>query len=417
MLFFVFAACVSSTPKDTSADTDSSTGDSAIHDSTDSGDTSSHTGDTSGSTGDYCAVQRFFAAECVMCHGATSPAGGLDLATDARTALVNVPSSAYAGQVLVRPADSAGSFLQIKLEGTQAADEGGVMPPSGSPPAAELDSVRAWIDAGATDACGDDTGSPDTGSAAYHPPGYADPANHGMDAKYQRDTCVTCHGADLTGGSVGVSCDTCHTKGWRTDCVFCHGGTDNTTGAPPRDIDNADTSLSFAPHTEHVTRGEHPTYGCSECHVTPTNALSSGHLFSGDATAGLAEVTFTGGISASGTYSAGTCSNSWCHGNGQGNNGSVTATSTVSCGTCHGTGETSESSWERMSGQHHKHVNDARLTCDTCHGGTVDASDAIIGPDQHVNGVVEVVTPSEITYSSGRCTGTCHGRSHSSSSW
>ena len=44
-----------------------------------------------------------------------------------------------------------------------------------------------------------------------------------------------------------MSCDDCHDEGWRTDCVFCHGGVDDTTGAPPEDIrDEADAYRTAA---------------------------------------------------------------------------------------------------------------------------------------------------------------------------
>jgi len=54
-------------------------------------------------------------------------------------------------------------------------------------------------------------------------PQYSPPADHtiskdgtmhkpGLDQPLTN--CVNCHGADLTGGTVGVSCYTCHGKKW-----------------------------------------------------------------------------------------------------------------------------------------------------------------------------------------------------------
>src|SRR5205814_2192141 len=67
------------------------------------------------------------------------------------------------------------------------------------------------------------------GVARYHPSGFADAIIHGPELKLQRQDCRTCHGADLKGGSSAVSCDGCHTSGWRTHCVFCHGGANGDT--------------------------------------------------------------------------------------------------------------------------------------------------------------------------------------------
>jgi predicted CxxxxCH...CXXCH cytochrome family protein len=377
------------------------------------------TSDSSGTNGGgYCAVQRAFTHSCVACHSASGNAGGLDIQTDAHAALVGVASASYAGRTLVVAGDSAGSFLTAKLNGSQTSTEGAVMPPSGPMSATDIALVTAWIDAGATTDCGTDTqATDDTAPYRYHPADYAASDKHGMDAKYQRDDCVSCHGADLNGGSVGVSCDSCHTYGWRTDCTFCHGGTDNTTGAPPVDIDNQTTDLAFVAHTAHVSEGDHPAYDCVQCHTKPADVTTAAHFLIGDATPGLAEVTLHGGLSDAGAYSTGSCSNMYCHGNGQGDNGTVTATSTVNCGTCHGVKSTGEASWERLSGEHHKHVNDARLGCETCHGTVVAATDTLIGPTLHVDGTVSVTLPEGMTYRGSTCTGTCHAEVHDGRRW
>src|SRR6185369_16838054 len=64
---------------------------------------------------------------------------------------------------------------------------------------------------------------------------------HGFSANRGLGACQQCHLADLTGGVTGVSCAQCHDRSlpdgvasWKTNCVMCHGGTDNGTGAPPK---------------------------------------------------------------------------------------------------------------------------------------------------------------------------------------
>ena len=97
----------------------------------------------------YSDIQsNLFDVHCAFsgCHASVSPARDLDL----------TPGKSYAGLVTVRslerpalyrvePGSASNSFLLIKLigEGT------GVMPPSGQVRASLIDSVSAWIDAGA----------------------------------------------------------------------------------------------------------------------------------------------------------------------------------------------------------------------------------------------------------------------------
>ena len=88
----------------------------------------------------------------------------------------------------------------------------------------------------------------------YHPAGWANGDQHGAQAAHDLSTCKACHGDDLNGGSSNVSCNQCH-SGWKTSCTFCHGGTDNSTGAPPRSVGGSDatTDEGVGAHTSHLT--------------------------------------------------------------------------------------------------------------------------------------------------------------------
>lgn len=265
-------------------------------------------------------------------------------------------------------------------------------------------------------ACGtsskDDTGPTGT-SAAYHPAGFAAAEVHGLEAKMQTQVCTSCHGEDLTGGTAGVSCDACHASGWKSDCTFCHGGTENSTGAPPEDIDDSTTDISFPEHGAHVTETIHSAFDCVQCHTKPTDAMSSGHLFVGDTTAGAAEMNFLDGLSPAGTYSTSAgCDNLYCHGNGQeGNTGDAHSGETSSCTMCHADARSGRS----LSGEHGEHVG--RFDCDECHGTTVTGSDTISTPANHVNGVRDLDLPAGIEYNNGRCDGDCHGEDHRGRNW
>lgn len=384
----------------------------------DSGDTGSDTADTSDTSdtanlNDFCAVQSLFQDKCVVCHSTTSHQGDLDLETDPYNAIVNVTSPNYPSQAYVTPGNADTSFLYLKMTDAQSTSEGTVMPTAGQLPASDTETVRAWILAGATSECGNpDT---DTSTTAYHPDGFDDPAVHGMEAKYQDQQCTSCHGADLTGADDAVSCDSCHPSGWRQDCTYCHGGTDDMSGAPPVDIDNLTTDLSFPEHTVHGEPTIHAAWDCVQCHVTPDDVLSAGHLFVGDTSKGLAEVDFADGLSAGGSSTAGsgTCNNIYCHGDGQrGSVGDVSSGGSSSCHMCHG----DQTSSRGMSGEHDEHLGE-RLECGECHSDVLTGNASFTHPDRHVDGTIDVHLPSGMNWSGGRCTGACHGEDHEGEDW
>lgn len=243
----------------------------------------------------------------------------------------------------------------------------------------------------------------------FHPEGWYDPANHGPAAKLNQLDCRTCHGQDLAGGAA-LSCDSCHRAGWRTNCTFCHGGTENMTGAPPRDFlgETNPLLISFRAHTQHVSERNHAPFDCSECHKKPTDVLSPGHLF--DDTKGVAEVDFSGGRSHEGVYEGqGACSNLYCHSDGRGNLGAYThELERPSCTTCHDA---------RRTGAHGEHIGEDGITCQDCHGTVVGAAMQIINPALHVNRELNLALPSTMSRSNATCTGSCHGERHQSREW
>lgn len=364
----------------------------------------------------WCGVLQVINSQCAGCHDAASPGGDLDLVTDPYAALVGQPSSQWPELTLVVPGDAAGSFLVAKVEGSQGGDQGGAMPPSDGLDADGVATIREWIDAGASSECTDPGTT--TPVESYHPEGFDDPVVHGLEAKLHEQTCTDCHGADLGGGSAGVSCDACHEAGWRTDCTFCHGSPDEGTGAPPEDIDDGETDAAFGAHLRHVQENTHAPFDCTQCHVKPTDVLSVGHMF--DDSPAQAEVSLSAGLSDRGTWSATTmeCSNLYCHGSGQADDGTVqVADAPLSCDSCHPDRTSSRDDWGRMSGEHEEHLREG-VGCQECHADTTSNGSSIGDPALHVNGVADVVLGEPgMTWSGSSCNGTCHGENHRDEGW
>jgi predicted CxxxxCH...CXXCH cytochrome family protein len=251
-------------------------------------------------------------------------------------------------------------------------------------------------------------------SAAGHPAGYSKGDVHGPDFFKDRSACEACHGKDLTGG-VGKSCDSCHTN-WKTNCVFCHGGTDNKTGAPPEAVagQTATSVPAVGQHTSHVTAGaSHAAYGCELCHTKPTDALSAGHIDGAPA-----QVSFAKLAGPSASYSAATnlCSSVYCHGNGKTAQGGAPwiGKLTGGCSACHD--DETDGGTMTLSGNHKKHLIDKGYACVDCHGCITDSAKKITATAKHVDGVKDVCGVNLNWSSASRtCKPACH--THGNDPW
>ncbi|MBN2009530.1 CxxxxCH/CxxCH domain-containing protein [candidate division KSB1 bacterium] len=222
--------------------------------------------------------------------------------------------------------------------------------------------------------------------------------------------CKKCHGDDYAGGTAKSSCfaSACHHASPETSCTTCHGGVDNSTGAPPKDIANnkSQTAPGVGAHTVHLeaSRWSNPV-ACNECHKVPTSLYETGHVDS-DLPAELVwgEFTKTGGLTP--TYQNTTCNNVYCHGaslNGGSDSSPLwTQTESMTCNNCHGL--------PPATGAHIVHVEDAGVQCGTCHVGY--EKNVSVDKTVHINGVKNVQLVASIggTYANGKCANTaCHG--------
>ncbi len=217
--------------------------------------------------------------------------------------------------------------------------------------------------------------------------------------------------------STGTSSPTYATPEWGNAasalCGSCHGVLAGTPPASPA-------------HAKHVGPVAGYQLACSRCHssvVNPTTnsttqpALKSRTLHVN----GQGDVQFDS-LSTGGTYSNGTCSNTYCHSDGTSvSTGIIPANTTpnwnsgpIGCNGCHGYPPSYPTGSPKANS--HLHHN---WDCGDCHAGTTPHGDRIWGPGQHTDGVINVqgngAGGNGFTYTfhkgGGTCSGTafCHG--------
>jgi predicted CxxxxCH...CXXCH cytochrome family protein len=211
--------------------------------------------------------------------------------------------------------------------------------------------------------------------------------------------------ASLAGAVSLAACDKARPAGATSaarTCTGCHGGTDNTTGAPPRAVDGstAVSNVKVGSHTAHIKAG----VACESCHRVPARIEDAGHIdntvsivFSDLAKKGIpVDQQATMWNPASGTCAV------YCHGTGLGLGG-TNLTPVWTAPPAGGLGCTSCHAAPPAIPPHSPGL--ALTTCATCHATTVqnvNGVPTIVKGGTHVNGQADA--------SGGSCTG-CHGDS------
>src|SRR5262249_22465503 len=100
--------------------------------------------------------------------------------------------------------------------------------------------------------------------------------------------CQGCHGLELNGGRVKVSCNECHALQVGGDgipsCTSCHGNakSQSQSPAPPRDLTGKEetTALGVGAHQAHLFGKVviMAPIACNTCHQVPAEVGSAGHL-------------------------------------------------------------------------------------------------------------------------------------------
>jgi predicted CxxxxCH...CXXCH cytochrome family protein len=327
-------------------------------------------------------IAPLFAAQCSACHsGATPPVGYRTTSYLEVLGPQNAP---------VATAGDTNSPLLRTIDPTRA-------DAVHQPVSAAYEKTRAWVVEGRLSFF----------RSEVHEGGILNPRDPEFHSGFVRErswnfaVCQSCHGSDLAGGKVGVSCQQCHSFQVASDgvptCSSCHGS--DQSPAPPRDLacNTSQSARGVGAHQAHVLGRTNisGTIPCETCHTVPATIDSPGHLDHPLP----ANVIFSGLAVASGaspSWNGTSCSSTYCHGGGS-NLSSDTAfrqrtpvwtlgTSQAFCGSCHGIPPSTP-----------LHSGVVFPDCARCHANTVDSNGQILvsGPpgartSAHINGVIDV---------------------------
>jgi len=244
-------------------------------------------------------------------------------------------------------------------------------------------------------------------------------------ADTRRDNCLECH---------------THASGFSASaCTSCHGQPPMTsyTGGPNGSASqNYTVDESFTPHATHASTGYY-NYACKNCHYDGTKP---GYHNTGTGTFTDVFVDTTGSVGdkpgltknvpADYNPTDRTCSNVYCHSNGNPRGGTIawkTATTPgwafgkntiltkdFECISCHESGNT------LVTNAHYAHVTSIGLKCYVCHNATASASGGIADRTKHANGAKDVsfvIQPAgfkglftaSFNSTDASCTNSCHG--------
>ncbi len=213
-----------------------------------------------------------------------------------------------------------------------------------------------------------------------------------------------------------AKCNVCHGDG-PISCTSCHGGLDNSTGAPPYGLEDETltSQLAVGAHTAHIEGGSlADPFACSDCHIVPDTLTANGHLGADN----IAELNWSPLAGNSSTWNRTTaeCSDTYCHGNfagGYSSNSPIwTGSVQANCGSCHDAGANPED----LSGKHKKHFVDIEIACRNCHNLTQGQFNKIIGPQYHIDGEKTVSFSFAGNFNNGTCSGLPNG-CHGSENW
>ncbi|HUJ18145.1 MAG TPA: CxxxxCH/CxxCH domain-containing protein [Nitrospirota bacterium] len=247
--------------------------------------------------------------------------------------------------------------------------------------------------------------SPFDADSGQHPVGWL-PSGHATAAKANEDSCMGCHGSDLSGGITGVSCLSCHVNGspfTLTDCTSCHGNPPNGNASP-------NTTGAHDMRTGHFAPSVILPDGCNTCH----NGAGSGTTKHDNGTVDVSLMSLYSSHNGTATYNNGdgTCSNVSCHG-GQTTPNWMTGfiDVTTQCTQCHffGTAAGTPEYNSFWSGKHDLHVNTENISCFSCHETSkLTLSHFVTLNTLTMEGPASATINDLLNYTNHTCAAACH---------
>ncbi len=220
-----------------------------------------------------------------------------------------------------------------------------------------------------------------------------------------------CH-SDGNGGAPNVSVDWA-TATLPTDCTGCH---NNNAAATPN-------TMASGSHTAHINKGTiMANKTCDTCHTSTVSGDRTivDYVLHVNGTKDVTiNATYDGDASPGNNYASGQCSDLYCHSKGTSLTGPYTApntavtwgvTTNLSCSDCHDGPPTGPSytNGTPKANSHAKHTGAPwNFGCVKCHDSTVDATNAIATPANHLNKTYDVSGADIGSYTYNASGGTC----------
>ena len=186
-------------------------------------------------------------------------------------------------------------------------------------------------------------------------------------------------------------------------CGQCHKANNTLAGGHSIHYASAVTPAKYLDYSGNVSSPTAYRFTCSSCHNS-VHADGPHNLAAGQTadvqfayTSAGRKGTYTPGAVISNdaglTWTNGTCANTYCHSDGRGNNGNVTAftwapAGTLDCKGCHNFTPASGNPMASLS--HGKHVSTYGIGCERCHYATTSTGSTITDKSRHINKQKEV---------------------------
>ncbi|MGC2062402.1 MAG: CxxxxCH/CxxCH domain-containing protein [Thermodesulfovibrionales bacterium] len=216
------------------------------------------------------------------------------------------------------------------------------------------------------------------------------------------NSCHTCHSDQGAGANAGLYTgvhSTKHTQSYLIACESCHSRLQSDGSKVTKHSTSGLVSLNQAAEVQFTDKTGTIQYGDAGSTFYYKDLETSPYGV------GAVVPAYTAGGSSAGadpkntnfSWTAGTCSNIWCHSNANPINGSSgnlytspTWAGTAACNTCHSAATDATRTWSPAHDKHTTSVSGYNFTCDVCHNTVATNNTTVSNPLLHANGVKNV---------------------------